>query len=94
MSDDQIEPQLIPKLLPHVSVIALHNSLVSDTNGGGLKDARDKDGNIIISDSTLCSLLPPQLKKISTHYKIMCVCECLLLLKLYIRNFYPGVVGT
>ena len=61
--DDQTEPQLIPKLLLQVSVRELHNSLVSDPNDGGLKDSRDEDGNIIISDSTLCSLLSPQLKK-------------------------------
>ena len=63
MLDDQTEPQLVPKFLLWVSVRELHNSLVSDTNYDGLKDARDEDGNIIISDSTLCSLLPPQLKK-------------------------------
>ena len=45
-------------------------------NCGGLKDARDEDGKIIISDSTLRSLLPPQLKKMSARYKIMCGCEC------------------
>ena len=41
MFDDQTEPQLVPKLLLQVSVRELHNSLVSDTNNGGLKDARD-----------------------------------------------------
>ena len=41
MFDDQTEPQLVPKLLPQVFVRELHNSLVSDTNYGGLKDARD-----------------------------------------------------
>ena len=56
--DDQSEPQLVPKLLLQVSVRELHNSLVSDTNGGGIKDARDEDDKIIISDSTLRSLLP------------------------------------
>ena len=59
---DQTEPTLVPKLLPQVSVRELHNSLVSDPNDGGIKDARDEDGKIIISDSTLRSLLPPQLK--------------------------------
>ena len=63
MLDDHTEPQLVTKLSLRVSVIELHNSLVSDPNDGGLKDARDEDGNIIISDSTLRSLLPPQLKK-------------------------------
>ena len=73
--DDQTEPQLVPKLLLQVSVRELHNSLVSDPNDGGLKDDRDEDGKIIISDSTLRLLFPPQLKKISARYKIMCGCE-------------------
>ena len=76
MLDDQSEPQLLQKLLLQVSVRELHNSLVSYPNCGGLKDARYEDGKIIISDSTLCSLLSPQLKQISARYKIMCGCEC------------------
>ena len=63
--DDHTEPQLVPNLLLQVSVRELHNSLVSDPNYGGLKDARDEDGKIIISDSTLRSLLPPQSKQMS-----------------------------
>ena len=59
-----------------MSVRELHNSLVSDPNDVGLKDARDEDGKIIISDSTLHSLLPPQLKQMSARNKIMCGCEC------------------
>ena len=58
MFDDQTEPQLVPKLLLRVSVRELYNSLVSDPNYGGLKDSRDEDGNIIISDYTLHSLMP------------------------------------
>ena len=50
---DQTEPQLFPKFLLQVSLRELHNSLVSDPNDGGLKDARDEYGKIIISDSTL-----------------------------------------
>ena len=64
MLDDQTEPQLVPKLLLQVPVRELHNSLVSDPNYGGLKDARDENNNIIISDSTLSSLFPPQLNQI------------------------------
>ena len=74
--DDQKEPQLVPKLVLQVSVIELHNSLVSDPNDGGIKDSRDEDNNISISDSTLCSLLPQQLKQMPARYKVMCVCEC------------------
>ena len=76
MLDDQTEPQLIPKLLLQVSVRELHNSIVSDPNDGVLKDARDEDGKIIISDFTLRLLLPPQLKQRSARYKITCGCEC------------------
>ena len=68
--------KLVPKLLLQVSVIELNNSLVSYPNDGGIKDARDEDGNIIISEYTLRSLLPHQLKRMSVRYKIMCGCEC------------------
>ena len=73
---DQIEPQLVPKLLLWVSVRELNNSLVSDPNDGCLKDARDKDDNIIIGYSTFRSLFPSQLKQMSERYKVMCGCEC------------------
>ena len=76
MLKDQTEPQLVSIFLLKVSVIELHNSLVSDTNDGGLKDARDEDDNIIFSYSTLRSLLPLQLKQTSAGYKVMCGCEC------------------
>ena len=76
MFDDQIEPQLVPKLLLQVSVRELHNILVSYPNDGGLKGSRDEDDNTIISESTFRSLLPPQLKQMSARYKVMFGCEC------------------
>ena len=76
MFDDQTVPQLVPKLLLQVYVRELNNSLVSDPNYGGIKNAMDEDDNIIISDSTLCSMLPPQLKQMSAQYKVMCGFEC------------------
>ena len=75
MLDYQTEYQLVPKFLLHVYLRELHNSLVIDPNDVGIKDSRDKDSNIIISDSTLHLLLPPQLKQMSARYKIMCGCE-------------------
>ena len=54
--DDQTEPQLVPKLVLQVSVREIHNSLVSDPNDSGIKYVRYEYDNIIISDSTLCSL--------------------------------------
>ena len=76
MFDDKIEPQLVPKLLLQVSVRELHNSLVSYPNDVGLKDARYEDYHIIISDSTLRLLLPPQLRQIFARYKVMCGSDC------------------
>ena len=76
MLDDQTEPQLVPKCLLQVSVRELNNSLVSGTNDGGIKDARDEYGKIIISDYTLRSLFPHKFKHMFPHYKIMCGCEC------------------
>ena len=81
MFDDQIETQLVPKLLLRVSVRELHNSLVSDPNYGGIKDTRYEDDNIIINDYILLSLLSPQLKKMSSRYNIMCGCECCIYTK-------------
>ena len=74
MFDDHTEPQLVPIFLVQVYVIEIHNSLVSDPNDGGLKGASYEDDNIIISDSTLRSLLPPQLKQMSARYKFVCGC--------------------
>ena len=82
MLDDQTELQLVPKLLLHVSVRELYNSLVSYPNYGGLKDARYENSKIIISDSSLHSLLPPQLKQMSACYKVVCGCECCIFAKI------------
>ena len=62
--DGYTEPQLVPKLSMQVSVRELHKNLISATKYGGLKEARDEDDNIIISDFTLRSLLPPQFKNV------------------------------
>ena len=67
MFDDQTEPKLVPIFLIQVSVRELYTSFVSDPNDGGIKDTRGEDSNIIISDSMLRSLLPPQFKKTSAR---------------------------
>ena len=58
--DGHTELQLVPIFLLQVSVKEIHNRLVSDTDNGGLEESRDVEKNIIISDSTYRSLLPPQ----------------------------------
>ena len=93
MFDDQTETKLFPKLLLEVFVREMHNILVSDPNDGGIRDAKDEDDNIIISDSTLRPLLSPQLKNISARYKVMCGCECCISAKVYIHHCYTVVIG-
>ena len=40
--------------------------MVSPIEEGGLKEAREKDDNIIISDTNLRNILPPQVKKMTS----------------------------
>ena len=61
--DGHTRPKIVPRLLLQVPAQELHNILVSDPLDGGIKEARDANNNTIISDSTLRSLFPPQLKK-------------------------------
>ena len=68
--DGYTKPQLVPKLLLHVSVREINNNIVSVIKDDGLREARDEDDNIIISDSILRSLFPIQFKnagKIQGH---------------------------
>ena len=51
------------------------NFIQSYTRYGGLKETRDEYDNNIISDSPLFSILPPQLKKMSSRYKVLCGCK-------------------
>ena len=53
-----------------VSVQELHNSMVSPPEEGGMKEARDEDNNIIISDLILHHIIPPQLKKYDLYIQI------------------------
>ena len=63
----------MPKLLLQVSVQEIHKSLVSPPEEGGPKEAKYDDNNIIISDSTLRNILPPQLKKLPRDTKLFVV---------------------
>ena len=73
--DGHSEPQLVPNFLLKVSVRELHNSMVIPLEEGVLKEARYTDNNIIISDSTLRSIIPPHIKNMYARYKVICSCE-------------------
>ena len=76
-----METKLVPILLLQESIREINNSMVSPPEEGGIKEARDVDYHIIISDSTLCKILPPQIKKMTSRYKVICSCECCIYAK-------------
>ena len=65
----------VGKLLLEISVRELHNDLLDTPENGGLAEARDESGNILISDTALRYLLPPQLRRMTASHKQMCGCE-------------------
>ena len=90
--DGHNEPQLVTNFLFQVSVRELNNKLVSATIDGGLKESRDEEDNINISDSTLRSILPPQLKKCHQYKRLCVVANVAYLPKVYIHHCYHGVI--
>ena len=52
-----------------------HNGIIASPDDGGLLGARHADTNdVIISDTMLCYLEPPQLFPMTYHQKMMCGC--------------------
>ena len=53
----------------------LHNELIASPDDGGLLGSTNADTNdVIISDTILSSLVPPQLRPMTDHHKMMCGC--------------------
>ena len=70
----------VGKLLRNISIRELHNDLLSKPPIG-LAEVYDTEGNCLISDTSLNSLMPPHVKKMSNKYKMMCGCEICILIK-------------
>ena len=67
--------QRVPKLLMECSIRHLNNELIASPDDGVLIGARHTDTNyVIISDTMICSLAPPQLRPMTDHQKMMCGC--------------------
>ena len=66
---------MVPELLLGCSMQKLHNDLITSPYDGGLLGARHANTNdVIISDTMLRYLAPPQLLPITDNHKMMCVC--------------------
>ena len=60
----------VSKLLLECSMQQLHNEIIASPDDGGLLGARHAETNdVIISETILCSLAPPQLRPITYHHK-------------------------
>ena len=64
-----------PKLLLECSMLQFHNELIASPDDDGLLRFRHSDTNyVIISDTMLHYLAPPQLNPMTDHHKMMCGC--------------------
>ena len=53
----------------------LHNELIASPDAGGLLGSINSDtNNVIVSDTMLRYLAPPQLRPMTDHHKMMCCC--------------------
>ena len=65
----------VPKLLLECSIQQLHNELIASPDDVGLLGSRYSDTNdVVISDTMLCSLSPPQLRPMIDNQKMMRGC--------------------
>ena len=65
----------VPKLLLECSMRQFHNELIASPDYGDLVGARHAEKNdVIISDTMLRSLAPPQLRPVTDNHKMMCGC--------------------
>ena len=65
----------LPKILLECSMQKLHNELIASPDDGVLLGSIHADTNdVIIIDTMLHSLAPPQLRPMTDNHKIMCGC--------------------
>ena len=65
----------VPKLLLECSMRQFHDELIASPDYGGLLEARHvKTNDVIISDTILCSLAPPQLRPMTDNHEMICGC--------------------
>ena len=66
----------VTKLLLECSMRQLHNELIASPDDGDLLGTRHTDKNdVIISDTMLRSLAPPQLRPMTDNHKMMWGCS-------------------
>ena len=72
----------VPKLLLECSMQQFHNDLIASPDDGCLFGAKHVNTNdVIISDTTIHSLAPPQLRPMSDHQKMTCGCVIFIIFR-------------
>jgi hypothetical protein len=66
---------VVPKYFLQIPVYEFHSDLIEPVQDGGLAEAHDDNGRVIISDFNLCQLIPPNVKPMSKQRRILCGCE-------------------
>ena len=80
--DNPLEKKRVLKLLRSCSLRELHNDLLAESSEG-FPDAYGKDGRVIISDTSLRALMPPNIKKYTNKYKETCGYKICILMKCF-----------
>ena len=75
------EPVKKQKIHYHGSVRELHNLLMSLVEEGGFAEARDADGKVQISDTSLRALLPSNLSRMTDSHMQLCGCKICIIAK-------------
>ena len=65
----------VTKFLPEYYMPQLHNEIITSPDDGGLlRSIHANTNDVIIIDTVISSLAPPQLRRITDHHKMMCGC--------------------
>ena len=73
-ADSKVKRRVLKNLLES-SIRKLHNEIFASPDDGGLLGARhSKTNDVILSDTTINSLAPPQLRLMTSNHKMMCGC--------------------
>ena len=71
--DNSNEKVVVLKYLLQIPICELHSDLIKPKQDGGLVEACDDNGRVIISDSKLCKLIPPNVKSMSKQRRVFMV---------------------
>ena len=74
--EEYVFKRIFPKLLLGCSMRQFHNELIASPDGAGLLGAKHTNKNsVIISDTLLHYLAPPQLRPMTNNHKMMWGCS-------------------